>query len=305
MEQAVSDGLDGIGHRRGGQGNVDASLTAQALAVTRGFEGGVLQCPLVEAVVDLACGCLECVGAAEGVAEIGFSGVDRVRQGFAVAECGANGSREGAACAVGFGEWDAGLGEMSEVAAIGEHIDAGISGEVSSFKQDCAVIARSEFHGCGFHPLKVVDFASEQGCGFGEVGSQELSEGEKLLLEGIEGIGLEQGTAGRRDHYRIDDQGDARVLGNLFGDGGDDFGGVEHSGFDRSDRETFEQQGDLAFDDLNRKGLDCSHDFRGFRDHAGYSGESVNVEMLEGFEVRLNACAGGAIRSGDAEGHWR
>ena len=73
-------------------------------------------------------------------------------------------------------------------------------------------------------------------------------------------------------------------------------GGNQHAGLERHHREGFEQQRELIAHHGHRHEMHAAHDLRGFGNHAGDGGEPVDVEILEGFEVRLDA---GTRRAGN------
>ena len=54
--------------------------------------------------------------------------------------------------------------------------------------------------------------------------------------------------------------------------------------------------------DFGRDGVNKVDGERGFRDHAGDGGESVDAESGEGFEVRLHSRSGGAVGAGNGQG---
>ena len=103
--------------------------------------------------------------------------------------------------------------------------------------------------------------------------------------------GSSKRIAGGGDHDRIDDELELRMVFQNAGDGSDVGGGEKHAGFRGGDGEGIEQQRDLIADDVHWDRMHGAHDVGGFRDHAGDGGEAVDVEMLEGFQVRLNAGA--------------
>lgn len=117
-------------------------------------------------------------------------------------------------------------------------------------------------------------------------------------MDGV--IGDEAGTGGG-DHDGVDDELDVFVGGEDFGDFGDVCGGAEHSGFGGGEGEGLEEEAGLVFHHFYGDGFDAADEVGGFGDDGGDDGEAVEVEVLEGFEVRLEACTGGAI--GASDGH--
>lgn len=79
-------------------------------------------------------------------------------------------------------------------------------------------------------------------------------------------------------------------------------GGEQHAGFYSRNGEGFQQERGLIDDHIDGHGVNGADDVRCFRDHTGDSGESVDGEVLESFEVGLQAGSARAVGSGDGEG---
>ena len=80
-------------------------------------------------------------------------------------------------------------------------------------------------------------------------------------------------------------------------------GGAQHAGFHCGDREGIQQEQNLIDNDGRWQRMHGPYDVGGFGNHASDGGESVNMEMLEGFEIRLNSRPTAAVRAGDGEGN--
>lgn len=59
----------------------------------------------------------------------------------------------------------------------------------------------------------------------------------------------------------------------------------------------------MICDDFNGNRMDEANDVCRFRNDARDRCESVDIEMLEGLEVCLNACARRTVRAGNGEGY--
>ena len=218
----------------------------------------------------------------------------------AFAEAGGDGGGVGAAGAVRGDAGDKGRAEFRDFAAGEKQVGGDGAAQVAAFQKKRGAVARGEFRAGDAHFVEAGDGAAEERGGFVEIRRDERGEGKKALAAEVDGVGFEQRVAAGGDHDGIDDERDFAVSEKVA-DGGDDFAGVEHAGFDGGDGEGFETKADLLGDDARLNGLDGA-DFAGhFGDDAGDGGETVGAERAHGFQVGLRARARAVVGTGDGE----
>lgn len=91
-----------------------------------------------------------------------------------------------------------------------------------------------------------------------------MGKGEEFVLNGVDGVVLEERGSGGGDHHGVDDDWKVRVAGKQSGDGADVARGEEHAGFDGGDGKGLEEEFHLIRDDFGWNGVDGADDIGGF-----------------------------------------
>lgn len=172
----------------------------------------------VTGVVDSLLG--EVVGIADGLIE-----------GLAVGKVGEDGGREGIATAVGVGGIVAGGAPAAEHSAIVEKVDEMVAiGDAFEEDGGGAELVQGADSGLAFVPVGDGEIGEEGS--FGTVGGNEGSEGEELFLVGFGDFGGEHGLPFVVDEDGVDDEVLGLVVGEAGGEGVDEVGRAEETGFD-------------------------------------------------------------------------
>ena len=102
------------------------------------------------------------------------------------------------------------------------------------------------------------------------------------------------------DHHRIDNQGKCELRGGA-GDGFHDGAVAQGPRLDGSRRNVLENGVQLREDELRRQALDAVDAYRVLDSEKRDDGFAVNSELVERFEVSLDASPAAGVRAGDGQ----
>ena len=224
---------------------------------------------------------------------------DGFREALTLGELGGDGGGEGAAAAMGVHVRGPARGEGLGLAGRpGEAVGQVIALRMAALEQEGDAIGLGEFERLGDATERL---PSEQNRGFVEVRRDDRGERDEPRLHGGDGVRSEQGGAARSDHDGVHDRGDAGRLDEA-GDGDHDLGIEQHAGLERLGVEVGRDLRALFDDERRGAGLDTGNAARILRGEARDRGGSEHALRSESQQVRLDAGAGAAVGSGDAEG---
>ena len=138
--------------------------------------------------------------------------------------------------------------------------------------------------------------------GLVEVGGGDAREGQQLLADGLQGVGLEQDSSRGGDHDRIHDERWAATGLPALDDHADEPGIPQHASLGGARREFGEEGVELGLEKVRGDGLDGADASRGLGGEAGDGGDAMDSKGLKGLEVGLDAGAAAGVRACDGEG---
>src|SRR5215471_7836717 len=121
---------------------------------------------------------------------------------------------------------------------------------MAAFQQDRRMIFLRESFYSTFHLSPAINDRLEQQRCFVEIWRDKCRERKQFVLASFNSLGFEKVVTTRRNHYRINDEWDGSrsfffaVLNGLR-DSANDFRRAEQTGFDRGNRESFEEHFNL------------------------------------------------------------
>ena len=250
----------------------------------------------------------EAGGVAEGFGDEVFCAADGFDGCVAEDEEAEEGGGEGAAGSVGGGGMDVRADEAVDFAG-GEAEDVGGLGAVAGGDDDVEMrVAGGEDVGGGFGVGQVGDGESGKGGELGPVGRDPGDGGEKLLVEGFEGLGWEEVGAGAGAEDGVEDDGSVELLAGLAFEGSEkgrdcsgDFRRTEHTDLDAGGWEVGDQVVEGAGEKGRGDGMDLRDAERGLDGEGGEGGGAEEPVGGKGLEIGGNSGAAGGIVARNGE----
>ncbi len=143
-------------------------------------------------------------------------------------------------------------------------------------------------------------FSPGQHGGFVQVGHDERGQRQQFAHQDLDGIRLEQPGAAGGDHHRVHHKRYAPFL-EKCGNHADDFRRMQHSRLHRGGPKCVENGLDLPPHHFRTTAFNGAHARGVLGGDTGDGRRSMHAEGGEGFQVRLQAGATTAVRSGDGQ----
>ena len=251
-------------------------------------------------------------GSVDGFGDEVFGSSDGFDGGVAEDEETEESGGKGAAGSVGGGRLDVLADEPVDFSG-GEAEEVGGLGVVSGGGDDVEMgVAESEDVGGGFGLGEGLDGELGEGGELGPVGGDPGDGGEKLVVEGVESLGWEEGGSGAGAKDGVEDDGGLEVIpcrvssGAVEGseksrDSIDDFGGAEHADLNSRGREIGGEVVEGSLEEGWIDGLNLADAEGGLDGEGGEGGGSEEAVGGEGLEIGGDAGAAGGIVAGDGQ----
>lgn len=229
------------------------------------------------------------------------SGGNGVLQRATERQASGDGSGEGAAGPVSGCRLDARMVEAANSPGCGQDIGDFCGGEMASFDQDGSGTETQQRRGRTLQSRHVMNHAAGQDRRFVYIGGYQGGQRKQVVADDLFGLGCQQTCTRGGYHDRIDHQRRPAVLPDGARHPPDHAGLGKHAGLERVGRQVFRQRGELGTDHGIGDGLDRAYSKCILRGEGNDYRGTEYTELLEGFQVGLNAGPAAGVGPGDCK----
>ena len=242
----------------------------------------------------------------DGAGDVDFRVRHGLRKRLALCKACGDGGREGAAGAMRFGIFTKRSAKGFEPARRRENVGGGRGFEMPALQKKRAAVALDQGRTGLLDLGEVAAGHAREDAKFVEIRSDERGERKKQTPIGSDGGRLQKRIAAGGHHHGINDERNAAFgFSQNLGHSADDGSREKHPGFHGGDGKCLEAHSDLFGDDFGTNGLDRRNTTGHLGHHTSHSRLRIGTEGGNRFEISLNPCAAGIVRTGDREDDGR